>query len=477
MSQFDGITGGGSNGYNALKSGNRKPLRNTTGVSEFSLPESSRKKAIANTRDLRRNFSVAAWGIRKHLDYVSEFNFKCNSEDEQLRNHVNGLVKKWSQRGNFDQSGRFTLKKAVRLLESSRFVDGDIFGYKLNNGRMQFIEADRVKNLSKPSEKMPKHKTWLQGLLINNKKQSIEKIRVGQRVGQQIKFLADVDYRNIIPLSYVERFDQWRGISPLLSGMQIFQDQAEASEYALAKLKISQLLGVAFHREGNDPIGSLTNGGQSLSDIVDPEDITEDGYAVDLGQGTFQIDLDPGDKVDLLESQNPSTQAQDYMSAMIDMALKTLDFPVSFYDGSKTNFAGQRGDNISYEKSTESKKEDLREWLNHWFNWKIKLEILNGDTYLAQNRELITHEWVSSGFQWWDTSKQAIGASYMMAMNLTSPQRECKKMGLDLEEMIKENAEARRLAKEIENGFFMLPKVEKDDGDSPEEMPEQEDRK
>ena len=335
MANFDGITGGGTNGYNALNSGNRKPLRTTTGVSEFSLPESYRKKAIANTRDLKRNFAVAAWGIRKHLDYVSEFNFKCSSEDETLRNYVNDKVKMWSKRGNFDQSGRFNLKKAIRLLESSRFVDGDIFAYKLNNGRLQFIESDRVKNLSKPNDRDYKNKTWIQGLLVNNKKQNIEKIRVGQRVGSQVKFLADVDYRNIIHLAYVERFDQWRGISPLLSGMQVFQDQAEASEYALAKLKISQLLGVAFHRDGTDPLGNTTNNGTSLSDIVDPEDVVDNGYAVDLGKGTFQLDLDPGDRVDMLESANPSTQAQDYMLMMLEMALKTLDFPVNFYDESQ----------------------------------------------------------------------------------------------------------------------------------------------
>ena len=53
---------------------------------------------------------------------------------------------------------------------------------------------------------------------------------------------------------------------------------------------------------------------------------------------------------------------------------------------------------INYEKSTESKKEDLREFLNNWFEWRLNLEIINGDTYLAANKEAIVHEWVSSGF-------------------------------------------------------------------------------
>ena len=65
----------------------------------------------------------------------------------------------------------------------------------------------------------------------------------------------------------------------------------------------------------------------------------------------------------------------------------------------------------------------------------------------------------------------------MMAMNLTSPQRECKKQGLDFEEIARENAQARKFVDDLDNGYFLLPKVEKDGEEMPEEMPEQEDRK
>ncbi|MCP4143334.1 MAG: phage portal protein, partial [Chloroflexi bacterium] len=445
--------------------------------SEMHLGQSARKGAIANTRDLRRNFAVAAWGIRKHLDYVSDFRFKAMGDDDQLKEYLTTQVFKWSNKSNFDQSGRFNLQKALRLIEASRFVDGDVFAYKLRNGRVQLIEADRVKNMKKDGETMPKGKSWVQGLLINDVTQRVEKVRIGKRDNSgNVSFLADVNKRDMLQVAYVERIDQWRGISPLLSGMSIFQDQAEASEYALAKLKISQLFGIAFHRDGSESMGDMMNNGTSLDDILDPEDVNPAGYDVNLGKGPFQLDLDPGDKVDLLESQNPSNQAQDYMLMMIEMALKTLDFPVNFYDESKANFAGSRGAMINYRKSTLSKKADLIEFLNSWFMWKIDWAIANGDTYLAEQKGNIQFEWVSSGFEWWDTLKQAKGAREMISMGLDSPQRIAKETGTDFYENINETAAAKKYAEEkgVDLSLGLVGPVEEA---TVEEMPEQEDRK
>jgi len=471
----------GGNDYNSLHGGDRKQLRTRTGISEVHLGESARKKAIANTRDLRRNFAVAAWGIRKHLDYVADFRFKANGDNQELKDYLSMKVNEWSTKSRFDQSGRFSLQKALRLMEASRFVDGDVFAYKLRNGRVQFIEADRVKNLTKPGEKLPKTKTWLQGLLINNKSQKIEKMRVGERIpgSGQLRYLTDVNWRDVLPLSYVERFDQWRGISPLLSGMSIFQDQAEASEYALAKLKIEQLFGIAFYRDGNEQIGDMMNNGTSLSDITDPADLEPAGYDVNLGKGPIQLDLDPGDRAEFLESKNPSSDSQAYMLMMIEMACKTLDFPINFYDESKANFAGSRGAMINYRKSTQSKKADLAQWLNAWLLWKIDWSIANGDVYLAQQKENIRFEWVPSGFEWWDTLKQAKGAREMISMGLDSPQRIARETDTDFYQNIDDIAQAMKYAesKGVDLNLGLIEEPQPTEETALEEMPEQEDRK
>ena len=108
----------------------------------------------------------------------------------------------------------------------------------------------------------------------------------------------------------------------------------------------------------------------------------------------------------------------------------------------EANFAGSRGAMINYKKSTLSKKAELMEWLNDWFMWKVRVEIANGDLYLAQNIDNINFEWVASGFEWWDTLKQAKGAREMIAMGLSNPQKIAKETDSDFYDNIDEIASA-----------------------------------
>jgi hypothetical protein len=45
--------------------------------------DTERRKLISAGRDIHRNFSLAAWMLRKHLDYVSSFTFQCRSGNPQ----------------------------------------------------------------------------------------------------------------------------------------------------------------------------------------------------------------------------------------------------------------------------------------------------------------------------------------------------------------------------------------------------------
>ena len=144
---------GGGGGYDAIKkTGNRKTLSTSNGSHEMQLSNSERKKAVANTRDLRRNMIIVSWAVRKHLDYISDFKYKSKTDDTVLKAYMENKVKEWSKAKSFDQAGKVNLRKGLRLLESSRFLDGDVFSYKLRNGRLQFIEGDRIADMKRPNE-------------------------------------------------------------------------------------------------------------------------------------------------------------------------------------------------------------------------------------------------------------------------------------------------------------------------------------
>src|ERR1700730_14462395 len=66
----------------------------------------SRRKLVASTRDIRRNFAIAAWMIRRHLDYVSTFSFQANTGSDQLDAQLERLIADRSKQENCDVTGR-----------------------------------------------------------------------------------------------------------------------------------------------------------------------------------------------------------------------------------------------------------------------------------------------------------------------------------------------------------------------------------
>ena len=443
--------GGGADYDTIEKQGARKPRRSSLGSVDQHLPENQKKKAIGQTRDLQRNASTAAWAIRKHLDYVTRFRFRPNTGDEKLDEALKNAVDQWSKKGQFESSGRHNLDRGIRLLESSRTIDGDIFGYKLRDGRMQFIESDRMQNKDIDKSDID-NRTWVQGLLINNNTGKVEKYRVCRRgkTKNSFEFIRDVNANLIIPLAYYTRFDQVRGVSPLMAALNNFQDNNDGLDLALAKLKVAQMFGMVFYRtsaEGfpeaaaSDPTIEIVDG--ETSEVEDTE-----RYDVNLGKGPFTLDLDTGDRAEFLKSDINSTDTKEILQFTIDAAIKALDLPFSFYDESHTNFFGSRGAILAYKKSCQNKQSDIKEWLDEWLQFRIDHSQASGLwPVISDNAEKLKWEWVADGIPWWDTAKESRGAASMIAMCLDNYPRVAKEIGTDFYENIKINAQCQEKAR------------------------------
>ena len=133
-------------GYDATRPKNkRRKVVALERSEDAELKQSDRSKVITTARDLPRNFTIAAWMVRKHLDYVSTFKFHCRHKNEEVNRKVEAFIKRWSKRKNCDVSGRFNLKRIIRMCEARRTLDGDVLIVKLADGRLQIIESDRVR--------------------------------------------------------------------------------------------------------------------------------------------------------------------------------------------------------------------------------------------------------------------------------------------------------------------------------------------
>ena len=83
-------------GYDGIRnSGKRKAASPITKSEDEQLKNRDRHSMIGATRDLARNFAVVAWAIRKHLDYVSMFDFQSRTGNPALDLQIEGLMRDW----------------------------------------------------------------------------------------------------------------------------------------------------------------------------------------------------------------------------------------------------------------------------------------------------------------------------------------------------------------------------------------------
>lgn len=424
----------------------RRPPRTDVKSEDDHLNASDRRKLVSTTRDLRRNYSLAAWAIRKHLDYVACHSFQSKNGDEKLDNSIEKLVRWWELPKNFDLSARHGLHRYIRIAEASRTVDGDVLIRKMRNGLLQAIEGDRVANNNGASTRND-ISDFKRGVKVDSRGRDVAYI-INDRgsMGGRLIFNRVLSARNVIHFGYWDRFDQIRGVSPLASAINTFQDTYEGITYALARAKVSQLFGMVITRGSAGEVGASTGTGDTETETVEGSS----GNKVDFGKGPIFLDLDEGDDAKFLESNQPAQEFQSFIEMMIALALKSLDIPYSFYNESFTNYSGARQALLMYEQSASQKRRDVQMLLNAITAWRIRLWILGGVLELPSGMTVsdLKWEWIPTGLPWIDPLKETLADNKAVEGNLNSRQRIVKRMGGDWNEVLDElEAEKKELDK------------------------------
>lgn len=439
-------------GYDAIEErGRRRVIRTETRREEEILNGAQRSKLTSGTRDLRRNFEVAAWMVRKHLDFVSRFRYESRTVDKGFNRDMEALVREWSKRENFDAARRHSRERAVRMLEAARTLDGDALVVKLRTGQVQLVEADRVRDpIAAYGSEAAK---WAGGVHLDAADAAIG-YGVHKRLrGGGFEWEREVPARNAWLHGYFDRFDQCRGVSPMASALARLTHVYEGMEFAHAKAKIQQLLGLIFTRQFSP---TNTDFGTTEAEETD-EDGNTTRYKVDMGRGSWQLDMEPGDDVKVVETEHPSDQFQAYTTLALGIGLKSLDIPFSFFDESHTNFHGSLRALQLYVRSCKAKQEDNQELQREWLRWRAQLAILRGELQLPSGWTIddLQDEWVPDGVPWFDKAKETSGDILAIGAGLDNPQRIALERGLDFEENIDRIAEACSYAREKLEEFGM----------------------
>jgi capsid protein len=393
-------TGAGTGAYAATKSTSRRESPKQFITSEDdALKEYDRRRLQATTHDVNRNFSIASWMVRRHLDFVASHYLVCNTEDDSFNRDFEAYIAEKAAASNFDAAGRHSLWDAMRLVESSRTLDGDVFIMRLANGRVQIIESDRVKNPT--ADKIRTGETWKNGLLLD-KFGRTKRIAVWRRSGSgRYEFERLIKAENIWQVGYFSRFDQYRGVSPMSSGLNDLRDVYENKGYALAKAKVSQLFGLKITRNSSNSLpGSM---------MIDDQEDPRGRYEIDFGKGNVLLDMMPDDDADFLENKTPPMEYQQFLLSTISMAIKSLDLPFNFYQENFTNFFGSKASFLLYQKSTTPKQRQLQKWLYDWTFWQISRGVAAGEFAIPARFNSIGEvpfKWQAEGLPWWDLARE-----------------------------------------------------------------------
>lgn len=452
-------------GYDAATADPKK--RSTVAIenrAEDAILDRYKRDALrSNANDSARNFAVAAWMIRKHLDYVSTFAFQSKTGDPDLDKRIEDLVAWWARPENFDAARRHSLHRSIRIAEARRTLDGDMAYHLRRDGRTSGIEGDRFRNPKTPDDRAKKA---VQGLQLGTNGE-VRAAALHARTKSGFAFDRWVDARYLRFHGYYDRFDQVRGVSPLASGLNTLRDLYENFDHALTKTKLSRLLGLAIYRDATeDESLGLTSRNEIDQDgdgdvDVDDQDVAG-GYEVDFSDGLAMLDLDPGDRAEMLESKTPPVEFQTFTSAMVGVALKSLDIPYSFYDESHSNYSGSRQALLQYEESAKIKRADNRALLASLTRWRLAMFVQAGTLELPRGMNVrdLAFDWIASGLPWIDPLKETNANALAITAGIKSRTEICKERGRDFGEVVAElQAEAVALR---DAGLGTDPKTTKD---------------
>lgn len=401
------------------------------------LPSGKRAAMVSTTRDTRRNFAIAAWAIRKHLDYVSSFTFQARTGSEELDGQIERLMTRWSQPANCDIAERHPLARMIRLSEALRTVDGDCLWIRLASGHAQIVEGDRLRDPYR-AVPIPTGQQMIHGVMTNRVGKALS-YAVHRRGlwGGGFEFERMVPADNSLLHGYYDRIDQTRGISPLSAALNTLRDTYEGFEYALAKAKINQLFGIKFKRAAADAFPTSADSEAAQ-------------YEVDFGKGNWILDLETGDDCELMETAHPSDQFQSFTTTMIAVALKSLDIPFSFYDESFSTYSGSRQAWIQYDQSAILKRRDNLHLLTYLTAWQLVRWIANGGLVLPAGitADDLRWEWLATGVPWIDPLKEIQADVTAVDAGLSSRTRILKAQGIEFADIVRELAEEERLLSE-----------------------------
>ena len=467
--------------YNGLvDTGNRRQVTKRTTHELYHLPVFRRQTSSATTRDQRRNFTPLAWMIRRHLDNVSAFTPHIKTGVPAVDLAVRECLKWHARPENFDALRRHSRAEAMRQFESVKVIAGDCAFMRCQGLRWQGIEGDRIGLGMGPSMSTGYAvRQWNgrqvlvseDGLVFEGsiETQTPDGPVIGYAIsqrgglrGEYLTFDRIVSPDNFIFDAYwPERFDAFRGVSPILTALNLCADTNEQIEYMGLKVKLGALFGWMFNREGEDeiandiqPFQTPATGAALLNQVNGSTTTTEKQSYASVIQRALQMkgpvvfDGDPGDKMSKIQDDSPTHEFVPFVSDVeLRIIFLALDIPYTMYDSKGSSFSAREADRNEYDEACEWKRAKNQAVLDRIYDASA-FETFAGLDQFGLGRALraakIDPAEIAGMLKWFPngraqpTLEELKSGMIALAMGQTSPQRLCARYGDDAGEIADE---------------------------------------
>lgn len=208
------------------------------------------------------------------------------------------------------------------------------------------------------------------------------------------------------------------------------QDIHEGFEFNLIKAKMHALFGLAIMRGANEP-GEMGGAGGSLDETTSGAAPTASDTHLDLKPDAVNLlDLVQGDDVKVIESGTPSAEFVNGSYLFIQIALLSLDIPITSFDSRRSSFSARIADLNEYEVSVGAKRtknryvlQDLSDHLIDvvWESESWRLGEVAGRADMTPRQVKDAIEWVPAGSPWLDKAKQIAGDKLAIEIGEDNP--------------------------------------------------------
>jgi len=395
---------------------------------------------VTAARDGDTNNTAVQWAINKHLDFVSSFTFRSTESDPGLKTEMEAFIRERSRPARCDASGRFGRKKLMRFIESQATVEADCLEVLVKGQGSELVSADCIRTPDGKQDGFQKGKGgWVKGVRIDGRGQPIE-YAIHRRTMWNGYELVDLVPASACRLrGYFRSYRQWRGLSPIACAINDFSDLYTNKQLAMAKAKISQYFAVKW-KLANAPIPGVNPVGAAKDTATAAG--TTPGYNLKLnGAGIASTQVYDGDDFEFMTADTPGTSFLELHRVVVDLCVKALDIPYSFFDEAWTNYVGAQGARQLYAEACRDKRADNAEHLNWWSSNVFTDGVLTSEFDLPSGRTLdsLKYEWVAAGVPYWDRGKRIEAARNSVSMSLSNLEEEAREEGGDVYDNIDAN--------------------------------------